>query len=259
MPVPLRPAYRMYRWLWSGLDCLYPPACGGCGTQGVRWCSSCHGETVIIGPHVCPVCGQAGVRTGLCSTCQASPPQYTRLRSWAEYAGPLRHALHRLKYHKDMALGEVLARPLAGCLRSLDWGIDTLLPVPLGVARFAQRGYNQSALLARPLALAMHIPYRPAGLRRPRETRSQVDLSAEQRRVNVSGAFRAEPKLVRGRRVLVVDDIATSGATLEACAAALLEAGAADVYCLTVARAGVRSHQSEPGLNRPGIVMGVKP
>jgi competence protein ComFC len=253
MPVPLPPAYRMYRWLWSGLDCLYPPACGGCGAQGERWCASCQAKTVITGLDVCPTCGQACVRSGLCSQCRAALPKYTQLRSWAEYAGPLRQALHRLKYHKDMALGEVLARPLVGCLRDLDWPVDTLLPVPLGVARFAQRGYNQSALLAQPLALAVGIPYRPAGLRRPRETRSQVDLSAEQRRVNVSGAFRAEPKLVRGRCVLVVDDIATSGATLDACAAALLEAGATNVYCLTVARAGVRSHQSEPGLNRPGF------
>jgi predicted amidophosphoribosyltransferase len=167
MPVPLRPAYRMYRWLWSGLDLLYPPACGGCGAQGERWCASCQAKTVMLRPGRLPGLRPGRGPLGIMLPVPGCAPQYTRLRSWAEYAGPLRHALHRLKYNKDMALGEVLARPLVGCLRSLDWPVDTLLPVPLGVARFAQRGYNQSALLARPLALAMNIPYRPAGLRRP--------------------------------------------------------------------------------------------
>jgi competence protein ComFC len=245
MPVPLRPAYRMYRWLWCGLDWLYPPRCGGCGGQGERWCPDCQRATIVLDEHICLKCGQALSSPGLCAQCNAHPPSFTRLRSWGEYGGPLRLALHRLKYSKDISLGEVLARPMLACLRSQGWPLDLILPVPLGLARLAQRGYNQATLLARPIALATNIHFKPSGLHRQRETRSQVDLSAEQRRANVSGAFRADPRVVGVRRVLVVDDIATSCATLDACAGALLEADAEEVYCLTLARAGVKSHSNE--------------
>jgi competence protein ComFC len=245
MPVPLRPAYRMYRWLWCGLDLLYPPLCGGCGAKGQRWCSSCQLATRLLGKNVCDKCGCALSAPGLCSQCSCSPPHFDRLRAWAGYGGPLRKAIHRLKYKKDMSLGDLLSRRMIGCLQAQAWPVELVLPVPLGLARLAQRGYNQSTLLARPIALAMNLPFQPSGLRRQRETRSQVDLSAEQRKANVSGAFAADPKVVGSRRVLLVDDIATSCATLDACAVALLEAGAASVYCLTLARAGVKSHYSE--------------
>jgi competence protein ComFC len=246
MPVPLRPAYRIYRWLWSGLDWLYPPLCGGCGSKGERWCPSCQVATRVLGEDVCSICGGNLNASGLCRRCAVSRPHFDQLRSWAEYGGPLRHAIHRLKYSRDMSLGEALARPMVACFQSQAWPVDLILPVPLGLARLAQRGYNQATLLARPIALAMNLPFRPSGLERQRETRSQVDLSAEQRWTNVSGAFHADPGVVRGKRVLVVDDIATSCATLDACAIALREAGAEAVYCLTLARAGVKSHIKEP-------------
>jgi len=159
------------------------------------------------------------------------------LRSWAVFAGPVRRALHRLKYRRDVALGEALARPLIDMLRTLRWPVDLVVPVPLGLARLAQRGYNQSALLAKPLALACGLAYQPQALRRARETRSQVGLSAASRRENVSGAFQADRQSVSGKVILVMDDVATSGATLDACASALLQAEARRVYCLTLARA----------------------
>jgi predicted amidophosphoribosyltransferase len=120
---------------------------------------------------------------GVCAQCRTTKPHFKQLRSWAVYEGPLRKALQRLKYKRDLALGEALARPLIELWPGLGWQVDLLLPVPLGVARLAERGYNQSALLARPLALAQRIPYRPQGLRRLRETRSQVELSAQERRI----------------------------------------------------------------------------
>jgi ComF family protein len=228
--------YRMYRWLWAGLDWLYPPRCGGCNRQGVRWCEQCNSSTDILTSPICPICGKVQKNTHLCNECRSTPPHFDVLRSWAVYRGPLREAILRLKYKRDVALGDTLSRPMIARLQSLQWSIDMIIPVPLGVARFVERGYNQAALLARPLALATQISYIPKALMRVRETRSQVDLTANERKINMRGAFQASGEWVKGRTVLVVDDVATSGATIDACAAALLEAGAAHVYGLTLAR-----------------------
>jgi ComF family protein len=136
-----------------------------------------------------------------------------------------------------MALGEILARPMIAMLNDLKWKIDLVTAVPMGVARQAERGYNQAALLALSLALGSKITYQPRALSKARETRSQVGLTITERRKNVVGAFQARTNIVRGRCLLVVDDVTTSGATMEACSSTLLEAGAREVYGLTLARA----------------------
>lgn len=232
-----QPAYHLYRWAWAGLDWLYPPVCGGCGKRGKRWCFDCQQKTQLVSPVVCQVCGQPWGGQGICQDCRSSPPHFAALRSWAFFSGPIRQALHRLKYRGDIALGEVLARPLIQKLVELEWRVDLVTPVPMGVARQEQRGYNQSALLAWPLALGSGDRYLPTALLKIRETPSQVGLSMAQRKSNVTGAFQARQELVAGKRVLVVDDVTTSGATLEACALALKEAGASQVFGLTLARA----------------------
>ena len=121
------------------------------------------------------------------------------------------------------------------CLASLPDGIEALVPVPLARERERERGFNQAALLARRIGRRLEVPIRPRWLARIRPTRPQSDLSAAERRANVRGAFRASPR-VAGRHVLVVDDILTTGSTLDACARALREAGAFRVGVLTVAR-----------------------
>lgn len=244
MPAKGNWAYRLYQSVWLGLDWLYPPRCGGCGEPGARWCSICQEKTQIISPPICPLCGQPQRDSNLCAVCQTTPHSFVALRSWAVFNGQLRNALHRLKYRRDVAMGEALARPLIPCLENLQWAIDVVIPVPLGLARLAERGYNQSALLARPLALGSNLDFQPHALRRARDTRSQVGLSAKSRRENVAGAFHALPEAVAGKNVLIVDDVATSGATLDACADALLSAGACRVYGLTLARA-VRKSSSD--------------
>jgi ComF family protein len=233
-----RPAYRLYKLAWAGLDWLYPPLCGGCGKLGSRWCNECQDNTRVVTPPICKRCGAVLDATGtICSGCSQSSPSFSALRAWAVFDGPLRNALHRLKYKGDVALGEILARPLISMLQDLKWGIDLVTAVPIGIARRAERGYNQAALLALPLAMGCGITYAPQALSKIRETRSQVGLNVVQRLENVSGAFLAHAKYVREKCVLVVDDVTTSGATIEACSSALLIAGAREVFGLTLARA----------------------
>jgi ComF family protein len=232
-----RPAYRLYQLAWAGLDWLYPPQCGGCGTPGSRWCVDCQRQTLLLSATICTLCGRVMTSAGTCYSCRETPPAYSALRSWAIFNGPLRRAIHRLKYSRDIALGEVLARPLLELLCCSGWPIDLVTSVPMGVARRAERGYNQATLLAFPLSLAAGIPFRSQALIKIRETRSQVGLNRTQRRENVFEAFNARSDIVTTKCVLVIDDVTTSGATIEACASALTKAGARQVFGLTLARA----------------------
>lgn len=232
-----RLAYQLYRLGWSGLDWLFPPNCGGCGVRGDRWCPACQAGVQRILPPICPICGRSQAGEGVCAACQQARPRYQALRSWGVFSGSLQKALHRLKYRGDIALGEALARPLVLLAHEQEWEVDLVTPVPVSLARRAQRGYNQAALLARPIALGCGWAYRSQALKKVRDTHTQVGLTRTQRWENVSGAFSAAPELVEGRKVLVVDDVTTSGATLDACAGALLEAGASAVFGITLARA----------------------
>ena len=236
-PMAKQRAYQAYRRLWEILDWLYPPRCGGCGQCGSRWCQACHSQSTLIEQNYCPRCGQIQSQPGLCSRCTSRTPVLTGMRSWALFDGPVRNALHRLKYARDIALGEVLSRPLIQLLKQLKWEVDCVLPVPLAQARQKQRGYNQAALLAYPLALATGIKYRSKGVKKIKETRSQVGLSIHQRHENVADAFLADPAIVKNCTVLIIDDVATSGATMESCASAIMIAGANQVYGMTLAQA----------------------
>jgi ComF family protein len=159
------------------------------------------------------------------------------MRSWLIFEGPIRHALHTLKYRRNVALGDVLAQHLMEYVDALGWSVDLVVPVPLGRRRMNERGYNQVGLVARPLAAIQGWRYSPQVLARVRETRSQVGLSATERRENVSGAFCANAALVSEKTILLMDDVATTGATLASCADVLQKAGAQTVYALTLARA----------------------
>jgi ComF family protein len=152
------------------------------------------------------------------------------------FEDPVQEGLHRLKYRRDVGLGDALAEQMAGFVRQLDWRIDLILPIPLGKKRLKERGYNQVGLIARPLAMALGLEYAPHLLTRQRETRTQVGLSKQARRENVRDAFSAG-RQVNGKTVLVMDDVATTGSTLSSAADALFSSGAKNVYALTVARA----------------------
>lgn len=232
--------YTLYHGLWQGLDLIYPPVCGGCGKPGSRWCADCQANVPLLQGPLCEKCGLPQEKAGLCSDCRLEKRSFHSLRSWAIFENPIRNALHSLKYRRDMGLGDALAFHVAGFLEELNWPVDMVVPIPLGRRRLRERGYNQVGLIARPLALLLKIRYSRRALARQRETRSQVGLSREERRENVSGAFRADGSLVAGKTILVMDDVATTGSTLSSGAEALLASGAKEVYALTVARALTR-------------------
>ena len=190
----------------------------------------------MIDDPFCDSCGLPQEHSGLCARCADEHPSFKLLRSWAVFERPVQGALHRLKYRRDIGLGEALSRQIAGFITQLGWPVDSLAPIPLGKQRLKERGYNQVAMIAMPLSIQLGLKYLPDALVRARETRSQVGLSAAERQENVRSAFSANNK-VSGRTILLIDDVSTTGATLSSAAEALYGSGARDVYAVTVARA----------------------
>ena len=203
----------------------------------MRWCDDCKQSLVEITEPFCDICGLPQAKDGVCEKCLKTPPAYKQLRSWVAFDGAVRKALHRVKYDSDFGMGEMLVAEMLPYVSHLSWEIDAIIPVPLGKQRYRERGYNQAASFAYPLALATGWKYEPKAIKRVRETQSQVELSAEERRKNVQDAFVADSRSVDGKSVLVLDDVSTTGATLNSCASALIGGGAKAVYALTIARA----------------------
>ena len=164
------------------------------------------------------------------------------MRSWAVFDSPVQDGLHTMKYRGNIGFGESIAMQMLDFVRSLKWPVEILIPVPLGKKRLKERGYNQVGLVARPLAYQMKWIYKPEALWKTRETRSQVGLNVSQRHENVHNAYQSDPRVVKGKSILIMDDVATTGSTLSACTEVLLSAGAREVYVLTIARA--LSHHS---------------
>lgn len=228
--------YLAYRSVWNALDLLFPPQCGGCGRPGTRWCEDCRSLVKVLNGTVCEICGLPQDKSGVCKACLDSRPRFRSLRAWAIFEEPLQSALHKLKYRRDMSMGDAIAADMLPFVQRLNWNVELVVPVPLGKQRIRERGYNQVAMIAKPLAMGLGLQYSANMLSRRKETRSQVGLSREERHTNVQGAFQAETG-VKGKVVLIMDDVSTTGSTLSSGADALYAAGAKDVYALTVARA----------------------
>lgn len=187
-----------------------------------------------------PFCEKCGIPTRgseVCEKCSLNPPAYRALRSWAVFDSPVQNALHTIKYRRNIGLADALAVDIVGFVEALGWKIEILIPAPLGKARLKERGYNQVGLVARPLAYELGILYAPNSLKKIRETRSQVGLNVAERRENVREAYQADPSVLKRKSILLMDDVATTGSTISACTEALMSAGAAEVYALTIARA----------------------
>jgi len=239
LPVSWR--YTLRQAVWGAADIAFPPRCAGCGQPGERFCKACQRSLAGLPAPLCDLCGYplSEEEAGLCNACrrQAAPAAIAGMRSAAFFEGPLRLALHNLKYKRDIILADTLAWLLVGAWRTYALPGALVLPVPLSPQRFRERGYNQAALLARGFAELAGLPYTQSGATRVRHTATQVGLSARGRWENLTGAFRAEARVVAGRGVILIDDVCTTGSTLRACAESLMAAGAAAVWGLTVARA----------------------
>ena len=221
----------------SGLDWLsglvLPPRCVLCGAHGQRPCLD-----------LCCECERSLAAAG--EPLQAGPAPLRTCFAPFEYASPLDHLVHALKYRGQLALGRVLGTLLAERIaaRDLHQSVDVVVPVPLHPGRHADRGFNQSAEIARWIARRLGCRLEPRLAARRRDTPPQVGLTLAQRRDNLADAFVVAD--VRGRNIALVDDVTTTGSTVRALATALREAGAEAVDAWCVARADRRGIHPEP-------------
>jgi ComF family protein len=219
------------------LDALFPPHCVGCGKGGAFLCPDCRAAMPRALPPRCPLCWQPEPLGETCGRCARTRPVFAGARSVYLFEGPVREAVHALKYNHLSALARPMGELMAAYLKAEELPVDLVVPVPLFGRRQRVRGYNQSALLAREPARLNGLPLAERGLSRRLDTPPQArSVDAEARRRNVAGAFAADGSRVEGRRVLLIDDVMTTGATLDACAQALRQGGAASVWALTFAR-----------------------
>lgn len=230
--VPItRAARRAQRAL---LDLLFPPRCVACRRVGEWFCASCCASIEKIQPPLCERCGRPLLHPP-CSYCQKHPLQIDGIRAVAFFEGNLREAIHAFKYDARTELAPIFGNLLSDYLAAQRLPVDAVVAVPLHPTRERARGYNQSLLLARALAAQQYLPVWEDALTRERATRPQVELDAAERRTNVQDAFAATAR-VAGARLLLIDDVCTTGATMEACSVVLKQRGAKSVWGLALAR-----------------------
>lgn len=234
------------RWV---LDGLYPPVCVACGEpiadpRGL--CAACWRDAAFIAGPVCDRCGtpldgaSATGETVLCSACDAAPKRWDRGRAATIYGGAARTMAIGLKRADRTDLARPMAAWMARAAAALAGSVDVVIPVPLHWRRRAARRFNQSAELARGVARGLEKPLDLNALLRPNPTPSQDGKNRFERSANVADAFTVSKggrKRLAGQRVLIVDDVLTTGATVAACAAALRDAGAAETHIVVFALA----------------------
>ncbi len=231
------------------LDIVFPPRCHACkafipDAGPLHLCAPCLESCERIRSPLCTRCGAPFLTAGgddhLCGDCITSPPCFTSARAAARFTGPVRELIHRFKYNRRVQLCRPLGLLAAGQLRSFAEAAaaDLLIPVPLHEKRLRHREFNQALLLGEVLGRQWRLPVSRGNLRRIRWTEPQINLSASERIANVRGAFAvAEPALLREKRIILVDDVYTTGSTVAECSRILIRADAAEVHVVTIARA----------------------
>ena len=231
------------------LDIVFPPLCHACkefipDAGDLHLCTRCRGEVHDVSSPLCTICGIPFATPGgidhVCGACLAIHPRFAAARAAVLFDGVARDLIHRFKYDRKVHLARPLSLLVQEALTSFTTSLaaDLLIPVPLHRRRLRERGFNQAVLLGRTLAKAWNIPLNVDTLKRTRWTEPQVTLSAAEREANVRGAFAlAEPAAVRGRKIILLDDVYTTGSTVAECSRVLRKAGADEIYVITVARA----------------------
>ena len=217
------------------LKTIFGGTCYVCrGAARELLCAACDAELPRLRGALCPRCALASPGGAVCGRCLAQAPSYDATRAALAYSFPADALVHALKFRGELALAPFLATLLVQ-RDDFRLDIDCILPVPLSRQRLRERGYNQAAEIARPIARALRRPLELGLCERSRDTAAQIELPWSERRRNVKGAFVARAA-VRGASIAVVDDVMTTGATLEEIAGVLKAAGAARVVNCVVAR-----------------------
>ena len=228
---------RLGRLAELAVDSFFPQRCVGCGRGGGFFCPGCLGNLPRLLPPLCPRCGRSQASGIVCPSCWQRQTDIDGIRSLFKFDDVIRKAIHQMKYRNLKSLSPCLAEFLADYLRSSPLPGGVLVCVPLHPRRLRERGYNQSGLLARELGRRIDLPVIEDCLIRVKQAQPQVRAAnVEERRKNVADAFVCRDEKVKGKQVILIDDVCTSGATLESCASALKSRGATSVWGLTLAR-----------------------
>lgn len=234
------------------LDVLFPPRCVRCRAAGAVLCATCLATARAPQAPFCPRCGRSlPALSENCPTCAAGhgPKALCSIRAAALHEGAVRDGVLALKYRGQRRLAGPLGSILADAVRAAGDLPDVVVPVPLHAGRHRQRGYNQAELLARSLAQRLGVPCETRALVRHRATPPQVGLASPARRTNVAGAFTLSPsgtaRRLAGKRVLLVDDVTTTGSTLDAAATALLAAAPTELRGLALTRPDLADDQHD--------------
>ena len=218
------------------LDLFFPRWCISCGKEGNYICGSCRENLPVITPPVCPGCGRPQPRASICNNCNAASSELDGVRSPFVFDGVIRQAILELKYRNLRALVPLLASLLHDYLKEYPIPGDVLVPVPLHPKRRRERGYNQSALIAKELGKLNDLPIVTDCLVRRSHALPQTrSAGIDERYKNVSNAFTCLDSRLRDNQVILIDDVSTSGATLDACARVCKSAGATSAWGLTMA------------------------
>jgi competence protein ComFC len=228
---------RSGRLVELAVDSFFPRRCVGCGKVGGFLCPECLGRLPRLIPPFCPRCGRPQASGIVCPSCWQRPTEIDGIRSPFRFDEVIRKAIHELKYRNLKAISPCLAELLADYLKENPLPGEALIGVPLHPRRLRERGYNQSGLVAAELGKRIGLPVIEDCLIRVKQAQPQVKaVDVEERRRNVADAFVCRDERVSGKQIILIDDVCTSGATLESCAAALKNKGAKSVWGLTLAR-----------------------
>jgi competence protein ComFC len=205
------------------LDLVFPPSCLRCGRVDWQFCESC--QAVLKDLPTSPVFAELAPFAGVVAT--------------GKHEGILQEAVQALKYNQARGIASILAERMASSLNSCSWTFDTVIPIPISSLRLKERGYNQAKEMSYHLARQLNIPHQAEALRKIRHTQSQVGLNQTERLANLKEAFSADSSIVKGKTLLLVDDVRSTGTTLVECAQTAIEAGASVVYAITVTAASI--------------------